>query len=86
MRYVPVATASYVKRYLPSGFTAHAAAVAPSLAWNRDDALQDMLVRKAFRRAISRPTHLVPTAEGFAAAVRTGLGWGMFPENSPHPS
>ena len=63
------------------GFTARAAAVAPSLAWNRDDALQDMLLRKVFRRDISRPTHYVPTAEGFGAAVRAGLGWGMFPES-----
>ena len=56
------------------------AAEAPSLAWNRDDALQDLLVRKAFRRAVARPTHFVPTAEGFGEVVRAGLGWGMFPE------
>lgn len=80
MRYVPVASAPYVARHLPSGFTATAAAQAPSLAWNRDDALQDMLVRRAFRRPIARPVHYVPTAEGFGAAVRAGLGWGMYPE------
>ena len=62
------------------GFSADAVASAPSLAWNRDDALQDMLVRKVFRRSTSRPTHFVPTAEGFGAAVRAGLGWGMYPE------
>jgi LysR family transcriptional regulator, chromosome initiation inhibitor len=81
MRYVPVASPSYIKRYLPDGFTAHAAAEAPSLAWNRDDALQDMLVRKVFRRDIARPQHFVPTAEGFGTAVHAGLGWGMFPES-----
>lgn len=45
-----------------------------------------MLVRKAFRRKITRPVHFVPTAEGFGAAVRVGLGWGMFPETlaAPH--
>jgi LysR family transcriptional regulator (chromosome initiation inhibitor) len=85
MRYLPVASRSYVECYLPDGFTASAAAKAPSLAWNRDDALQDMLVRKVFRRAITRPTHFVPTAEGFAAAVRAGLGWGMFPETLAAP-
>ncbi len=37
-------------------------------------------MRKAFRRDIARPTHYVPTAEGFGGAVRAGLGWGMFPE------
>jgi LysR family transcriptional regulator (chromosome initiation inhibitor) len=80
MRYVPVATVGFVERYLPGGFTASAVAQAPSLAWNHADALQDMLVRKVFRRSIGRPTHFVPTAEGFAAAVRVGLGWGMYPE------
>ncbi len=82
MRYLPVASSDYVKRHLPGGFTADAVALAPSLAWNRDDALQDMLVRKVFRRAIDRQVHYVPTAEGFGAAVRAGLGWGMYPEQS----
>jgi LysR family transcriptional regulator, chromosome initiation inhibitor len=80
MRYIPVAAAAYIERYFPDGFIADSVAVAPALAWNRDDALQDMLVRKAFRRSISRPVHHVPTAEGFGAAVRAGLGWGMYPE------
>src|SRR5690349_14327260 len=39
MRYVPVASPAYVDRYLADGFAAHAVAQAPSLAWNRDDAL-----------------------------------------------
>ncbi len=81
MRYVPVAGPSYVERHLPEGFTAEAVGSAPSLAWNRDDALQDMLIRKAFRRTLTRPVHYVPTAEGFGSAVRAGLGWGMFPES-----
>lgn len=81
MRYLPIASRSFVNRYLAEGFTAAAAAKAPALAWNRDDALQDKLVLKRFRRRINNPTHFVPTAEGFAAAVRAGLGWGMFPEH-----
>jgi LysR family transcriptional regulator (chromosome initiation inhibitor) len=85
MRYVPVASPGYVRRYLADGFTAHAVAQAPSLAWNRDHALQDMLVRKVFRRDIARPQHFVPTAEGFGAAVRVGLGWGMFPDSLVAP-
>jgi LysR family transcriptional regulator, chromosome initiation inhibitor len=85
MRYVPAASPAYVERYLPEGFTAEAVAAAPSLEWNRDDALQDMLVRKVFRRDIARPTHFVPTAEGFGAAAKAGLGWGMFPEKLAAP-
>lgn len=80
MRYLPVATAQYVQRHLPGGLTADAAAAAPSLAWNHADALQDQLLRKVFRRTIRRPVHYIPTAEGFGAAVRAGLGWGMYPE------
>ena len=80
MRYIPVAGTAFIARYLPDGFIADAVAVTPSLAWNRDDALQDMLVRKVFRRAIPRPVHYVPTSDGFGAAVRAGLGWGMYPE------
>jgi LysR family transcriptional regulator, chromosome initiation inhibitor len=86
MRYVPVASAAYAERHLADGFTAKAVATAPSLAWNRDDALQDMLVRRAFRRGIARPVHYVPTAEGFGAAVRAGLGWGMYPEQLAAPA
>lgn len=80
MRYVPVASPAFAASQLARGFTSDTVAAVPSLAWNRDDALQDMLVRKVFRRAIARPVHYVPTAEGFAAAVRAGLGWGMYPE------
>ncbi|KMO72537.1 transcriptional regulator ArgP [Mycolicibacterium chubuense] len=80
MRYRPVATPDFVARHLPDGFTADAAGRAPSLAWNRDDALQDQLLRKAFGTVLRRPVHYVPTAAGFGAAVHAGLGWGMYPE------
>jgi LysR family transcriptional regulator, chromosome initiation inhibitor len=86
MRYIPVASPAYLGRYLPNGFTAQAVEKAPSLGWNRNDSLQDDLVRKAFRRNVTRPVHFVPTAEGFGAAVRAGLGWGMYPDSlaAPH--
>ncbi|BBX19133.1 ArgP/LysG family DNA-binding transcriptional regulator [Mycolicibacterium duvalii] len=80
MRYRPVASAGYLDRWMTEGFSAETASAAPSLAWNRDDALQDQLLRKLFRRSIRRPVHYVPTAEGFGAAVHAGLGWGMYPE------
>lgn len=82
MRYLPVASPTFVDRHLRDGVTAATMATAPSLAWNRDDALQDMLVRKLFRRSIRRPVHYVPTAEGFRAATVAGLGWAMYPERA----
>jgi DNA-binding transcriptional LysR family regulator len=37
--------------------------------------------RRGFNPAVlARPTHFVPTAGGFAAAVRAGLGWGLGPQ------
>ncbi|MET0473968.1 MAG: LysR family transcriptional regulator ArgP [Mycobacterium sp.] len=80
MRYVPVASEDYATRHLQEGFTAESVMRAPALAWNRDDALPDRLMRKAFRRVIAGPVHYVPTAEGFMAALRAGLGWGMHPD------
>jgi len=82
MRYLPVASPGYVDRYLRAGVTAATMAVAPAMAWNRDDALQDMLLRKLFRRTVNHPVHYVPTAEGFEAATRAGLGWAMYPERA----
>jgi LysR family transcriptional regulator (chromosome initiation inhibitor) len=82
MRYVPVASRSFVTRYLPDGFTA-AVAQAPVVAWNRDDALQEDFVRKTFRRSSAAPVHYVPTLQGNVGAIRAGLGWGMFPELLP---
>jgi LysR family transcriptional regulator (chromosome initiation inhibitor) len=86
MRYVPVASPAFAEHHFTDGFTAKTVAAASSLAWNRDDALQDNLVRKAFRRDVPRPVHYVPTAEGFRAAVRAGLGWGMYPEQLAAPA
>ncbi|WP_409347470.1 LysR family transcriptional regulator ArgP [Mycobacteroides immunogenum] len=80
MRYIPVASPAYFARHLAGGFTAAAVAAAPSLAWSREDGLQDQLVYKAFRRNISRRVHYVPSTEGFATAVSSGLGWGVCPD------
>src|SRR6478672_8609202 len=85
MRYVPVASQTFIEQHLPDGFTAHAVMKAPSLAWNQDDALQDMMVRKVFRHHILRPTYFVPAAEGFAAAVRAGCGGACSPRSSQSP-
>lgn len=82
MRYLPVASPDFVDRYLGDGVTAATMAAAPSLAWNRDDALQDSLIRKLFRRPVPRPVHYVPTTDGFRAATTVGLGWAMYPERA----
>jgi len=49
-RYVPVAAPAYVERYLSDGFSAHRAATAPCVAWNRDDGTSSTRQRRSIRR------------------------------------
>jgi LysR family transcriptional regulator (chromosome initiation inhibitor) len=86
LRYVPAARPEYIKRCFPQGFSAQAVASAPSLAWAHDDALQDKFIRKIFHRPIARQVKYVPTTEGIGAALRSGLGWAMYPEQLAAPS
>lgn len=51
----------------------------PTLSFNDRDDLQRRVLRAA-GVGMPRLEHEVPSAEGFAAAVRAGLGWAMLPE------
>jgi LysR family transcriptional regulator (chromosome initiation inhibitor) len=52
-RYVPVAAPAYVERYLSDGFSAHRAATAPCVAWNRDDGTSSTRERRSINSATS---------------------------------
>jgi LysR family transcriptional regulator, chromosome initiation inhibitor len=39
-----------------------------------------MFIRKALHCPIDRPVKYVPTTEGIGAALRSGIGWAMYPE------
>ena len=77
MRYIPVAAPGLRHRFLGSGRLDWAAM--PVLKFNSKDNLQQELLAK---KDVSRqpPTHTVPSSQGFLAAVKAGLGWGMIPE------
>ncbi|WP_285243282.1 LysR family transcriptional regulator ArgP [Pseudarthrobacter sp. fls2-241-R2A-127] len=77
MRYIPVASAGLRRRFAASGGVDWAAM--PVLKFNAKDNLQQQLLAA---RGIGQPppTHTVPSSEGFFAAVKAGLGWGMIPE------
>ncbi|MEX5296304.1 LysR family transcriptional regulator ArgP [Kocuria sp. CPCC 205268] len=77
MRYVPVAAPALRRRFGTA--TGIDWAAMPVLRFNAKDDLQ---LRALRARGVDRPppTHTVPSAEGFLAAVRAGLGWGMLPE------
>ena len=77
MRYIPVASAGLRRRFAASGGADWAAM--PVLKFNAKDNLQQQLLAA---KGIGQPppTHTVPSSEGFFAAVKAGLGWGMIPE------
>jgi LysR family transcriptional regulator, chromosome initiation inhibitor len=81
MRYRPVASPAFARRWFPDGIHADALERAPVVVFDRKDHLQDDYVRKVTRRQLSPPRHHVPSSGDFARAVRLGLGWGMLPRH-----
>jgi len=77
MRYIPVATPGLRRRFSTSGSVDWAAM--PVLKFNLKDTLQQQLLAA---KSVPQPppTHTVPSSQGFLAAVKAGLGWGMVPE------
>ncbi|TFV52311.1 LysR family transcriptional regulator ArgP [Blastococcus sp. TF02A_35] len=78
MRYRPMATAAFVRRWFPEGVTAGALAVAPVVVFDREDDLQHAYLR---RWGITRPlVHHVPSSADYVRAVQLGMGWGTVPD------
>jgi LysR family transcriptional regulator (chromosome initiation inhibitor) len=86
MRYRPRASTAFVDRWFVEGITAQALSVAPIVAFDREDPLQDQYLRKRARRRISPPRSYVPGSTAFVEAVRRGLGWGMVPDLQAEPA
>ncbi|GJF01753.1 LysR family transcriptional regulator ArgP [Pseudonocardia sp. D17] len=77
MRYDAVATPEFAARWFPEGPTADALARAPLVDYDRRDDLQTRWLRARGADPAAPPRNLVPATSDFAAAVRTGLGWGL---------
>ncbi|GGH95794.1 LysR family transcriptional regulator ArgP [Arthrobacter liuii] len=77
MRYIPVAAPGLHRRFSAYGSVDWAAM--PVLKFNLKDNLQQQLLTA---KSVPQPprTHTVPSSQGFLAAVKAGLGWGMIPE------
>ncbi|MFD4369260.1 LysR family transcriptional regulator ArgP [Rhodococcus sp. NPDC058521] len=80
MRYLPLCSPDYARRWFPDGESVDAFARAPMLVFDRKDDLQTRYLRKVTRRRMDPPRHYIPGSTAFAEAVRYGLGWGMLPE------
>ncbi len=79
MRYRPMATPEFARRWFPGGPTPEALARAPVVVFDRDDDLQHRWLRARAGRDVAPPAHHVPASADFVGAVALGLGWGMVP-------
>lgn len=80
LRYLAVATPAFVATHFPRGVGSASLARAPSLRFNRKDALQARWIRRVVGRAVEAPFHGMPSTASFVDAARLGIGWGMNPE------
>ena len=79
MRYRPMATPGFARRWFPAGPTAEALARAPIVVFDRKDDLQHRYLYAIAGPHVTPPVHYVPAATDLVAAVSLGLGWGMVP-------
>lgn len=85
LRYLATASPAFVARHFAGGVDAASLAAAPSLRFNRKDALQDRWIRRVAGRAVATPHHWLPSTASFVEAARLGIGWGMNPEPLVRP-
>ncbi len=80
MEYRPVASAAFMRRWFPDGFSPDLLAAAPAMQFDRSDTLQANFCRAVAGQPPSGVQRFVPDTLQFAEAVRRGLGWGLVPE------
>lgn len=81
MRYLPLASPSFVRRWFEEapGTLAERLARAPAIEFDEHDELQRRLLDELAPGA-SPPRHRVPGSHDFVIAAELGFGWGMVPE------
>lgn len=80
LRYRAVASADFMARWFPNGFTPEDLAAAPAIQFDRTDTLQGNFFASVTGSALAGPQHFIPDTIQFAQAVSLGLGWGLMPE------
>ena len=85
MRYRPMATPEFARRWFPDGVTAEALARAPVVVFDRTDDLQHGYLRARGVDPGAPPRHHVPASVDYITAVTLGFGWGMVPSQQEPP-
>lgn len=74
MHYVAAASPAFVQSHFAKGVGARTLAQAPSLVFDRKDALQARWVRRICHREVETPRHWLPSPQAFVEAARAGMG------------
>lgn len=80
LRYLACAAPAFIARWFAEGVTADSLGAAPALIFNSKDKLQGRWAKAAIGGRVAFRGHMIASAEGFIAAARLSLGWGMIPE------
>ncbi|WP_028278702.1 LysR family transcriptional regulator ArgP [Arthrobacter sp. H5] len=80
MRYRAVASPEFVAEWLPDAPALGGLSRAPIVNFDRKDTRQEEFLLAATGKRPLFPAHYVPSSVEFAAAITSGLGWGMLPE------
>jgi LysR family transcriptional regulator (chromosome initiation inhibitor) len=83
--YVAAASPDFLRRHFPHGVDPAALRHAPTLRFDRRDALQDRWARAVTGEPLQAPTHWVPSTEGMLNISLAGLGWAMAPVATATP-
>ncbi len=81
MRYLAVATPTYLAKHFPNGIDANSLSKAPSLTFSTKDELQQRWVERQCGHSVQMPRHTLPSPQAFVAAALSGLGWAMHPDS-----
>lgn len=85
MRYLATASPNYIQRFFANGIDGQALNRAPTLRFDRRDALQSRWALEAVGVALDAPTHWIPATQAFLDLSIAGLGWAMNPESLTRP-
>jgi LysR family transcriptional regulator, chromosome initiation inhibitor len=80
MRYRPMCTPAFARRWFPAGPIPDALARAPVVVFDRKDDLQHRYLHAQAGRDVAPPVHYVPASADYVAAVTLGWGWGTVPD------
>lgn len=81
MNYRPCASAAFMQRWFPRGFSPEDFAAAPTVQFDRSDTLQSNFFTAVTGAPLAGAQHYIPDTLQFVQAVAMGLGWGLLPES-----